>query len=232
PDNGTFELAAFGRYLMRDPGVYSYNWNHPEERAPFRATAAHQTLTLDGADSARAGRCLDWCAEDGHGHAWLTVENRAYPGLIHRRTVFFVARRWFVLVDEACGDAAGVFDLHFQLTPGPARVDVSQKSARTDFPTGGNVLVWADSQAPVDLREEEGWFSAALRQKERLPSFRYRHRQSAPARFLTLLVPFRGCRPPDASATVTAGRIGGARLEIRTRVDKHEFTLQRRLTAQ
>ncbi|MBI2441857.1 MAG: alginate lyase family protein [Lentisphaerae bacterium] len=226
-DNGTFELAAFGRYLMRDPGVYSYNWNHPEERAPFRSTAWHQTLTLDGANSARAGRCRDWVADDGHGNASVTVENAAYPGLTHRRTVFFVAQRFFVLVDEALGDAGGALDLHFNLTPGPAQIERAIKCAWTNFPAGGNVLVWVEPTAPVILREEQVWFSPWFGQKEPLPAFAYRHAEKAPARFLTLLVPFQGLAKPEVAARIVAGAVGAETLSVEGSVAGAAFRVQR-----
>ena len=157
-DRGTFELMGFGRMLMVDPGVFNYKSGDPAREA-FRRTATHQCLTLDGANAARAGRCLQWIEDDGRGNAVLTVENASYPGLTHRRTVFFVQRRWFIFVDEALGDGAGDLDLHFQLTPGPAVIDPATKTARTDFAEGGNVLVWADPAAPVALEAEEAWYS-------------------------------------------------------------------------
>ncbi|MBI2437411.1 MAG: alginate lyase family protein [Lentisphaerae bacterium] len=227
PDNGTFELAAFGRYLMRDPGVYSYNWNHPEERAPFRSTAWHQTLTLDGANSARAGRCRDWVEDDGQGNAGVTVENLAYPGLIHRRTVFFVARRFFVLVDEALGNVEGTLDLHFNLTPGQAQIEPATKCAWTTFPTGGNVLVWAEPTASVTLREEQVWFSPWFGEKEPLPAFAYCHAGKAPERFLTLLIPFQGSARPEVAARIVFGEIGAPTLAVEGRVAGIAFRVQR-----
>ncbi|MCK4626869.1 MAG: heparinase II/III family protein, partial [Phycisphaerae bacterium] len=51
PDNGTFELYAAGRRLMPDSGTYVYHGN-PAGRNWFRQTRVHQTLTLDGKNSA------------------------------------------------------------------------------------------------------------------------------------------------------------------------------------
>lgn len=229
PDNGTFELAAFGRYLMRDPGVFSYNWNDPSERAPFRATAAHQTLTLDNADSARAGRCLGRRADDGSGNAWLTVENRSYPNLTHRRTVFFVRQRWFVLVDEALGDASGEIELHFRLTPGPSVFDIERKQARTAFPEGGNVLVWTDPTAPALMREETAWFSPALNKKEPAPAFCYVAVRPPPMRFLTVLAPFEGGQCPTVSDMKADGEPGGACLSVRGRINGMDLSVVRTL---
>ena len=129
-DNGTFELIAGGEYLMRDPGVYCYAKGDPRREA-FRRTAAHQTLTLDGANSRRAGRLLQLVDDDGHGNPCVTVENHSYPGLLHRRTVFFVSRRYFILVDEALGTAIGNVGLHFQFAPGELVVDKASHAAYT-----------------------------------------------------------------------------------------------------
>jgi heparan-sulfate lyase len=48
----------------------------------------------------------------------LVVENQSYENLAHRRSVFFVDKRYFVIVDEAIGNATGDIDIHFQLAPG------------------------------------------------------------------------------------------------------------------
>ena len=59
PDNGTFELYAYGRWLMTDTGFYTYG-HDPEKRAWHRQTKVHQTLTLDGKDSQVDARELLW----------------------------------------------------------------------------------------------------------------------------------------------------------------------------
>lgn len=51
-------IAAGDRYILIDPGTYSYH-SHPEWRAYFRGTAAHNTARVDGLDqSTTAGRFL------------------------------------------------------------------------------------------------------------------------------------------------------------------------------
>src|SRR5207253_514752 len=108
------------------------------------------------------------------GNASVTIENAAYEGLLHRRTVFFADRQYFVLIDEALGEAPGELSLHFQLTPGPAVIDPAKKTARTTFETGGNVLVWTPPDAPVELLDEPAVASPEYSKKEPLPAFRYR----------------------------------------------------------
>ena len=65
-DCGTFELMAFGRMLMVDPGVYNYNGGGPGREA-FRRIAGHQTPTrfvtvvapYQGCAASVVGVCVD-----------------------------------------------------------------------------------------------------------------------------------------------------------------------------
>jgi len=145
------------------------------------------------------------------------------------RGFFFVQRRLFVLVDEAIGDARGSLDLHFQLAPGPVRIDPATQAAHTRFREGANVLVWADAQAPVALQAEEGWFSPEHNRREPMPAFRSRHASTAaPARFLTALAVWKAGAPLDLAADVEGG-IGAAEIEARLRGDGALIILRRAL---
>ncbi len=198
PDNGTFELYAYGRWLMPDTGFYTYG-HDPKGRTWHRQTEVHQTLTLDGKDSTEAPKQLLWHTSAEFDA--VAVENQSYADLLHRRTVWFVDKSFFVLLDEAIGDAEGTLDLHFQLAVGDARIDAENKCATTDFETA-NVLVWADPTAPLSLEEEEGWFAWEYGSRTPRKAFRYRHTRTAPAAFLTLLVPYRGTDVPKVSAVL------------------------------
>lgn len=206
-DNGTFELYAYGRWLMTDTGYYTYGHDAVARRW-HRQTAVHQTLTLDGKDSHSDGQHLLWVSEPGYDI--VSAENPSYPGLTHRRTVWFVDRRFFVLLDEAIGDATGTIDLHYQFAPGNMRYDPVQHTARTLFPDA-NVLVWLGPDAPVELDQEVGWTGWSYNKRTTRPACRFRYQGSgAPAAFVTLLVPYRGLKPPEvASARLAEGfRVG------------------------
>ena len=199
PDNGTFELYAYGQWLMPDTGFYTYG-HDPKGRAWHRQTQVHQTLTLDGKDSTEAPKQLLWHTSAEFDA--VAVENQSYADLLHRRTVWFVDKSFFVLLDEAIGDAEGTLDLHFQLAVGDARIDAENKCATTAF-EDANILVWADPKTPVSLEEEEGWFAWEYGSRTQRKAFRYRHTRTAPAAFLTLLVPYRGTDVPKVSAALS-----------------------------
>lgn len=215
PDTNSFELYAFGRRLMPDSGTYTYGGDR-EGRRWFKQTRVHQTLTLDGRDSQTAPKLLLW--RPGADLDTLVVENGSYKNLAHRRAALFVRKKFFVLVDEALGSAAGDVDLHFQLAPGEAVLDKAAQSGRTAFLEGGNVLVRGLAQEGIALEEEEGQVSFKYGTKEPRTAFRFRLKKMADAkgvRFVTLLVPYEGAEPLAASvALVGEPKVGAARIEL------------------
>ena len=226
PDNGTFELCAYGRWLMNDTGYYTYG-HDPEARAWHRQTRVHQTLTLDEKDSRVDGKNLLW--SDSPGNLGLTVENNAYEGLRHRRTVWFVDKAFFVMLDEAIGEAPGALDLHFQFAPGEVSVDTKAHRATTCF-DDANVLVWQAPEAPVSLTREDGWFAWTYGQRLLRTALRFRHAQSAPAAFLTVLAPYRGTTPPEVSASLATGyQVGDASVCVEASAFGGKWTLRRNL---
>lgn len=200
PDNGTFELCAYGRWLMPDSGYYTYG-HDPKGRAWHRQTRVHQTLTLNGKDTEVAGTELLWHTSPAFDA--LVVENASYPTLRHRRSVWFVDRQFIVLLDEAIGSAKGKLALHFQFAPGAIDVDAAGKRVTTRF-KDANVLLWCDPSMPLTLAEEEGWFGWSYGKRKPRPAIAVRHAQSAPAAFLTVLAPYRGQTAPNVSAKLDA----------------------------
>ena len=137
-----------------------------------------------------------------------------------------------VLVDEALGDAEGELGLHFQFAVGDVDFDKERKQVSTAF-DDANILVWSDSNAPVILEEEEGWFAWKYGHRKPRPAFRYRHTDTAPAAFLTLICPYRGTDEPTVAATLPEGfRPGSDRVEIRVKANAKTYQLGRDLKAQ
>ncbi len=196
PDNGTFELSAGGRNLMPDAGSFIYSGD-PENRAWFRQTKVHQTLTLNGENLRYAPHLVLW--QPGENLDILVVQNESYPGFTHRRSVLFVDKSYFVVIDEANGEKTGDIDIHFQLAPGEAVFNPEKKLVRSDYGEGWNVMVRTMDQVGLFLEKEEGQVSFLYTKKESRPAFRYRIHKTDPAKtiyFATLVVPF-GKELPD-----------------------------------
>lgn len=216
PDNGTFELSAGGRNLMPDAGSYIYSGD-PESRAWFRQTKVHQTLTLKGENSKYDPKLVLW--KPGKTNDILVVENQSYENLKHRRSVFFIDKRYFIVVDEAIGKGTGDVDIHFQLAPGAGDA-VSNRdnfSVHSNFTEGWNVLVQTLSQPGLELSEEEGQVSFIYTKKEPRPAFRYRiakTQQDANVRFVTLVAPYDKKLPDIKFRIVDQLEIGSSTLKL------------------
>lgn len=214
PDNGTFELSAGGRNLMPDAGSYIYSGD-PENRAWFRQTKIHQTLTLNGENSKYDPKLVLW--KPGKTNDILVVENQSYENLKHRRSVFFVDKKYFIVIDEAIGKATGDVDIHFQLAPGDAVFNYDNFSVHSNFSEGWNVLVQTFPQAGLELSEEEGQVSFLYTKKEPRPALRYRiakKQQDANVRFVTLVAPYDKKLPDINFRIVDHPEIGSSTLKL------------------
>ena len=209
PDNGTFELYAGGCYLMPDSGTYTYDENNPDHFW-FRQTKVHQTLTLDGRDTAYYPKQLFW--SPGEDLDVAVVENQSYQDLGHRRAVFFVDKSFFIIVDEAIGSATGDVAIHFQLVPGDAVLDIQNLTAKTVFTEGWNVQVTSVISDGAVMKEEQGQVSFSYTQKEDRPAFCYQVNKAGTGwlRFVTLVVPYNGMTAPDIDVALAGSPAVGS----------------------
>ena len=227
PDNGTFELYAYDRWLMPDTGFYTYG-HDAEGRAWHRQTSVHQTMTLDGKDVLDDGRHLLWVS-DGESSDVLVVENGAYPNLTHRRTVWFVNRSFFVLLDEALGTVDGQLDLHFQFAPGEVVFDEAHQRVYTQF-EDANVVVQGASNIPVSVIEEEGWFAWAYGHRTPRKACRFGLGETASPAFLSVVFPYQGGDVPDVSVALPDGfEVGKDRVELSVQAAGQTWTVGRDL---
>ena len=225
PDNGTFDVYAGGRNLMPDAGSYIYSGD-PEGRAWFRQTKIHQTLTLNGENSGYAPKLLLW--KPGDGLDILVVENAGDDQLTHRRAVFFVEKKYFIIVDEALGSGTGDVGLHFQLAPTGANFDYENFSVSTGYQDGWNVLVRTEKQEGLKLIEEEGQVSFLYTKKEPRPAFGY-HIDKGPGqaglRFVTLVAPYEKEKPEVKIKVIGDPQPGSSTLQLEITENKQTRTI-------
>lgn len=122
-------LQMGGRQFLVDPGTYRYN-GRPRERAYFKGTRAHNTVTIDGADQARQLTGFIW--EDTYTVTWSRAERQegamvlraAHNGysklskpVTHTRTLFFLDDNACVIKDTFQGRGRHDFELNFHLHP-------------------------------------------------------------------------------------------------------------------
>lgn len=192
PDNGTFELWFNGRNLFPDSGAYVYAGSAEvmKLRNWFRQTRVHNTLTLDGRNLETTQSVTGLWQPEGKEQI-LVTENPGYKGLKHRRTVFFVDQAYFVIVDEATGNARGTVNLNYHFREGEVNVDAEKNMVTTAYEGSSNVKLQCFPEKSASLRAEEGWRSTAYRQRVARTSVAFdTNKDDAEAvRYITVIYP-------------------------------------------
>lgn len=194
-----FELAAGGRPLIVDPGRYTYAEGEPNWRHHFKATAAHNTVTVDGLDQCdyypwnigvppprvAAARLVGRWLDAGLDVLVGEVTSPRYDAL-HRRMIALIGGRWWLLVDVLEAASRHRYDQRFQLTPAAhSAVTCSSIGAGTLVASPGLELVClGDGQVEI----EQGWVAPKYGIKHAAPRVR-RSLDGASVAMVSLLVP-------------------------------------------
>ena len=208
-DNGTIALWSRGRNFMPDAGVYTYGGDSTLDqiRADFQKTCNHNTLTrnLENIPAGYSrGKCL--LAKSQDKYDVVVTENKSYPDLTHRRAVFMVDKTFYVVVDDAYGNAAGVpLNLSFHLCEDSGgkgtevvKIDDISSSyiygAHTDFSNGNNMMFRTFSETTDGYKAENGisYYSVKLDTKVARKYYRVnvnKKTYSNAVRFITVIYP-------------------------------------------
>ncbi len=203
PDNGTFELWVKGRNFMPDAGAYVYAGNAEimKMRNWYRQSRVHQTLTLNNENINVDAKLIRW--EASPNEDVLVYVNPSYENLEHKRSVYFVNKKYFVIIDQAVGEATGNIDLHYQLVEGACKVNQKENWMSTDFADGNNLFVQCFSNKPISMIEEEGKVSYSYRNEVERPAYSFRQSKSdgETVRYITVVYPFQNEPKPKLKAS-------------------------------
>jgi heparinase II/III-like protein len=216
----SFELAAFGRSLVVDPGRYTYseagetNW-----RVAFRSTAYHNTVTVDGRNQTRylpGVRKKNSCdplgtlrhkvagpAPDATVEAFVTERDVDYVHAIarsheydtvHERRVLFVRSDYWIVSDALQSECPHRYDLRFNLGEQALERVCERHDSDTLRYLAPNLLVAQPADRCTESRIEGGFVSYRYGEKLDAPVLRFTRHGEAAA-FHTVLVPFRDVAP-------------------------------------
>jgi len=172
-------LAIDGEPLVVDPGTYTYD--RGDWRNHFRGTPAHNTVTVDGADSSevwhafRVARRATAQLDEFDGESMTaTGTHDGYTRLpdpvTHHRTVSRAEPdTWHIHDHLESGGAQHHYQLTYQLAPNTTAEKQSRAEINVETNTG--LLVIFELEGPADLtwHIEQGWVSEGWREKERAP---------------------------------------------------------------
>jgi uncharacterized heparinase superfamily protein len=221
----SFELAAFGRSLVVDPGRYTYseagetNW-----RVAFRGTAYHNTVTVDGRNQTRyVPRILKEATRHAAGSVRHKVAGPAPEArvaafdsgadfdyvhgiarsheydAVHERRILFIRDAYWIVSDTLQGARPHRYDLRFHLGEqalGRVAAGHDEDTLRYRSP---NLLVAQPAALGTEAALEGGFVSYRYGEKHAAPVLRFT-REGASAAFHTVLLPF-GDTAPRISVT-------------------------------
>ncbi|WP_154647936.1 heparin-sulfate lyase HepC [Pedobacter arcticus] len=227
PDNGTFEIWVKGRNFMPDPGAFLYSGNAAvnKQRDYFRQTKLHNTLTLDNQNLTVDAKELKWSTSNKLDV--LVYENPSYENLKHRRSVFFVNKKFFVIADEAIGKATGDVAIHFAFKEGVVDADYISKSITTTNADLNNITLKTFAPQNANMVAEENFVSYKYNEKIKRPAFAIQmpKTENQTPRFLTVIVPFSGIAVvPSIDAKFL--KTNGNTLKVKVTVDGKSHKLK------
>jgi hypothetical protein len=135
----------------------------------------------------------------------------------HRRLIFWVARRYWLVYDVVTGLGRHVAESFLHFAPGAVLVAEEGGSCSVDCSGSGlRIIPLPDSDLEAEsLRGEteppQGWVSCAYGRKQAAPVLVYRRRGAVPLTFGAILVPYER-RPPAVRASRLEVVCGGAPL--------------------
>ncbi|HEX8501621.1 MAG TPA: alginate lyase family protein [Pyrinomonadaceae bacterium] len=180
----SFDLAARGRALLVDPGTYTYTGSR-EERDRFRATAAHNALTVDGEPSSVPGAgAFRWArVARAEARRWLAAARfdffegshdgylRLDPPVEYERAVLFLKGDYWVVLDRArtaAPAAPHLYETHFHFAPGaePSVEERGEASAVRVNGAGAAGLEILAPRADGSWGRRPGWVSRCYGARE------------------------------------------------------------------
>lgn len=238
PDNGTFELYINNRNFFPDTGVFSYagDYEANKNRAKYAATKEHNTMTLNGktlTDGGRNGKLLKLTTESNTDI--LVTENPSYVGLKHRRSIFFVNKTFFVLVDEGVGNAVGNVNLNFNLaeptSKGSVVVDILELGAHTAFSDNNNILIRSFSSEAIEAVEKPGFVSYDIGKSIDRPAYQINQNKSADknVRVITIILPCADASARTIDAEFSDDGYSESGLNVKVTVDGVTYPLNYKL---
>ena len=146
--------------------------------------------------------------------------------------MFFVEQTYYVIVDEAVGDAKGTVSLNYHFCEGTVNVDVKKNMATTAYAGPSNVKLQCFPEKKASLKKEEGWRSIAYRQRVPRTSLSFDiHKDDAEAvRYITVIYPVKNSADaPELSAKFKNKTFNENGLEVEVKVNGKKQSLNYKL---
>jgi hypothetical protein len=197
------QLLYGGRVLLQDPGTFEYVGDGPD-RARLRSTSSHNTLTVDGKGQSDPTGPFSWSRlTRSKQETWVAGEHfdlfcgshdgYAQQGITHRRWVFHLPSRFWLVRDVVEGQGVHKLDLAWHLGPelhpsdSESRFFVGSDPVSSGPECGLALVGCTGSQWQREL--QPSWWSSVYGRREESWTVRYRSESELPAEYATIVMP-------------------------------------------
>jgi hypothetical protein len=205
----SFEMYAFGKTIIVDPGIYSVSFGE-KWRNYFRSTKAHNTVVVDDKNqSTLLGFNRVYNPATATLHEWITNTifdfvdgshdgyQRLKDPVTHRRQIIFIKPDYWLIIDILKGKKKHIFEQYFHFTP-ETELNLNKKSGILMAKHSQNVFMKIMPINTMGLKSEviegstspiQGWVSYLSGKKQPAPVLSYKFENLKKAQFCTVLYP-------------------------------------------
>jgi len=232
-DKLSFELSAYGKNFIIDPGPYRYVLN--SWRSYAVSTQAHSTVMIDGFGQNRLYFSTEHEAPQNPTPVWQSNDLFDYTmasydcgygvdsiPVIHKRHIFFKKNEYWILLDEIVGEGKRRMESLFHFGPEFELKRRDNLSVYTQQETGPNCAVIPANTPGLEVsiikgRETpsiQGWYLPSEEGRKPAPVACYEFTGNVPAVFAYLLLPYRDSFPSDSRLVLDQDNDGTATLAV------------------
>ncbi|MFK7694655.1 heparinase II/III family protein [Paenibacillus sp. HJGM_3] len=161
PDDLSLVMYAYGKRLIADPGVYTYD--SPDTVGDWlrRTTEAHNTVEVNNNPQSLVNRKLNkWITNAGFD--FYDGQHGDYAPIYHNRKVFFAKPNYWIVSDVMTGSAiANTYEQLWHFRPNTLSLNGTTKAVTTQFVGEPNVKIVPADPTTVTAAVRNGYYSDA-----------------------------------------------------------------------
>ena len=210
-DDNHLTVAAFGRTLLNDAGIFTYVSENPMRRWG-QSTRAHNTVeindttqlgngTAGGGGTNGPGRIDHFVTDSSFDFLSMTTRNNV--GFEHTRNTMFSKQNYWIITDYLVPEDDTADNSYKQLWHMLPEANLSTDSqnniVKSNYVTGANIIV-ACADDDAKLSEEMGWWDKSNNEIYDAPYGYFEKNQKGITTFTTVLVPYKDAQDAKVSA--------------------------------
>uniref|UniRef100_UPI0013E3F6F9 alginate lyase family protein n=1 Tax=Paenibacillus koleovorans TaxID=121608 RepID=UPI0013E3F6F9 len=159
PDDLSLVMYAYGKRLIADPGVYTYDSPNTVGSWLRRTTEAHNTVEVNNTKQSLGNHKLNkWITNDGFD--FYDGQHDDYTPINHNRKVFFAKPGYWIVSDVMTGSSsANTYEQLWHFRPNTLGLNGTTKAVTTQFAGEPNVKIVPADPTSITAAVRNGYYS-------------------------------------------------------------------------